>query len=284
MAVDTVGELFEQVVANGVGRLETHWDAALEGDVVGVHQARVALRRLRSQVAMLKPWADARWAKALIADLAALADPLGQVRDLDVLAERLTAEEGGDEGSAKLEARRARQRRKAQIRSRRLLTALEAQRRRDDIQVALAAPKLADVSINEVALAVVGAAWDDAAGAVAKLKAHPRDAALHRVRIRVKRLRYGASAVATGAQDPHKHLAKKAAAVQTVLGNLNDAAFAEAWLRDAASTSRQAAFAAGRLVEREQVRAHAARAGWKEPWMKLEAEATRVVGEGWATP
>ena len=61
----------------------------LDAGEVGVHQARVSIRRLRSDLKTFAPLVDAAWADALRTDLKVVADALGRVRDADVLGVRL---------------------------------------------------------------------------------------------------------------------------------------------------------------------------------------------------
>ncbi|MDQ1403206.1 MAG: hypothetical protein QOG03_1522 [Actinomycetota bacterium] len=285
--IDTLADLYDAIVADGIARLDRHWEAALAGQEVAVHQSRVALRRLRSHMAMLRPWAEASWARPLVKDLAALAAPLGPVRDLDVLAGRLILDgnEKLDGGGEPLEARRARQRQRALADAQRALDNPEASSQLARVRQHLATPALdGTVAIATVSTIVLDDAWARASSTVDNLKKRPRDAELHRVRIKVKRLRYGAAALASSPEDHRRRLAKKAAAVQDVLGGLNDASFAEAWLRDAsAGSTRLVAFAAGRLVERELGRAASARSDWRPRWEALALEAARVVGQKGAT-
>ena len=65
---------------------------------------------------------------------------------------------------------------------------------------------------------------------------------------------------------------KRYAALQDVLGEHQDAIVAEGRLRELLATSpgSGAAFAAGRLVERERTRRTAARAALPKAWRKLE--------------
>ena len=89
--------------------------AALAGEAEGVHQMRVAVRRLRSLLASLRavvPEAERRWA---MGELAALNRSLGPARNLDVFAAELLpparrefpAEPGWDELAAAAETARA---------------------------------------------------------------------------------------------------------------------------------------------------------------------------------
>ncbi len=104
-------------------RLERSLAVARRGkDPEGVHQARVACRRLRV-------WLSLSGHEALDADLTWLAKGLGPLRDLDVLCEGPLAEDGPF--SAFLEAERAAAQRQAKVvweapRVRALVKALEA--------------------------------------------------------------------------------------------------------------------------------------------------------------
>ncbi|ROR34262.1 CYTH and CHAD domain-containing protein [Inmirania thermothiophila] len=65
--------------------LDAHLEAALAGDAEGLHQVRLALRRLRTLPRLLPvAWAED---EALADDLRALARATGPLRDLDVLGE-----------------------------------------------------------------------------------------------------------------------------------------------------------------------------------------------------
>ena len=79
-------------IRTATDRLDAELPRARAGtDPEGVHQARVATRRLRSDLRTFAPMLDEEWRVAARADLKVLADALGAVRDLDVLRIRLTA-------------------------------------------------------------------------------------------------------------------------------------------------------------------------------------------------
>jgi CHAD domain-containing protein len=96
----------------------------------------------------------------------------------------------------------------------------------------------------------------------------PSDEQLHAIRIRAKRVRYAAEAVAPMMGKPARRFAEAAARLQTVLGEHNDAVVAEAWLRSWAAERRSgdAAFAAGMLAGIERAAAQTAREGWRKAW------------------
>ncbi|HZQ86126.1 MAG TPA: CHAD domain-containing protein [Acidimicrobiales bacterium] len=92
----TAGDVVRACIASSVARLFRHDPGVrLGGDIEDVHQARVATRRLRSDLRTFGPLVDAAWARGLRDELGWLADLLGAVRDADVLYERLHAQSRG---------------------------------------------------------------------------------------------------------------------------------------------------------------------------------------------
>src|SRR5213593_1468155 len=64
---------------------------ARAGEVEPVHQLRVATRRLRATLRLFRPVLPVALVRGARDDLAWLADAIGAVRDLDVLAEQMTS-------------------------------------------------------------------------------------------------------------------------------------------------------------------------------------------------
>ncbi|HEY2428498.1 MAG TPA: CYTH and CHAD domain-containing protein, partial [Acidimicrobiales bacterium] len=86
----TVAEVVTAAVAASVARLLRHDPGVRLGDdPEDVHQARVATRRLRSDLRTFRSLVDEQWAGALRDELGWIAGLLGEVRDADVLHERL---------------------------------------------------------------------------------------------------------------------------------------------------------------------------------------------------
>ena len=83
-----VPEAFREIVAAGLGHLLANQPAAAAGDPEGVHQMRVAIRRLRTALVLfethLEPHATARFE----AELKRLGRVLGEARDWDVFCLR----------------------------------------------------------------------------------------------------------------------------------------------------------------------------------------------------
>lgn len=129
----------------------------------------------------------------------------------------------------------------------------------------------------EVVPALVRKPWRSLECAVGALGKRPEDAALHDVRIQAKRCRYAAEAAAPVLGKRAAAFARAAADFQQVLGDLNDAVVAEAWLRNWAAGRRGsgAVFAAGELAALERSAAAEARAAWRGAWKALAAARPR---------
>ncbi len=115
----TLGQVVAASIGSGYRRLVEH-DAGvrLDEDHEDVHQARVATRRLRSDLRTFGPLLDPEWTEETRAELGWLAGALGAVRDADVLGERLDERrralaENDREAADHLRARLDRERRRA---------------------------------------------------------------------------------------------------------------------------------------------------------------------------
>ena len=76
---------FKQIAWECINHLQSNQGMVLHGtDVEGVHQMRVALRRLRSAFALFRDMLGRGNSAALLAELGWLSDTLGKARDLDV--------------------------------------------------------------------------------------------------------------------------------------------------------------------------------------------------------
>ena len=113
---------------------------------------------------------------------------------------------------------------------------------------------------------------------VSELGVRPADEELHDIRLRTKRARYAAEAVAPVLGKQARTVAKAAAELQEVLGEHQDAVVAEQWLREWMRGSRSVAgaFAAGELAGLERAAAEQARARWRKAWKRLSAALPRA--------
>jgi CHAD domain-containing protein len=281
------GDVVRGALALSVIRLIRH-DAVVRLDVdpEGVHQARVATRRLRSDLRTFRPLVDESWSSSLRDELGWLAGLLGEVRDGDVLLERLrerasSLSEPDQEAVAPVLATLQESRNTALVE---LLEALRGPRYvalLERLVEAANAPVLRDAAEGpavEVVPGLVRRPWHKLAKRVEALGEHPSDADLHAVRIRTKRVRYAAEAAAPVVGKNARAFAKAAARLQDVLGDLHDAVVAAAWLE---GWARQRGTAAERLGAHtletdERSAAHVLRGCWREAWEELEDEKLRA--------
>ena len=287
----TTAAAFQDAMASSVRRLLLHDPIVrLDAGDEGVHQARVATRRLRSDLRTFRPVLDEDALVPLLDELRWVGGLLGAVRDADVLGQRLAdavgeLEEGPDrEAGALLLSRLAVERQP-------LLAALHDGLDHDRylalvdalVELALHPPLLADAEVPaRRALPVLAAApWAHLERNVGQLERHPSDEELHRVRILAKRARYAAEAAAPVIPAAARH-AEAIAALQGVLGDHQDAVVAQQWLRDAVAggASGPEAFAAGLLVRAEQDLADKHRRRWRGAW----GEASRKKLSSWLAP
>ncbi len=135
---------------------------------------------------------------------------------------------------------------------------------------------LADRPAADVLPALVRRPWRHLQHAVEHLDDDPPDEALHDIRIRAKRMRYAAEAVAGVIGKPARQLASAVAEVQGVLGDMQDAVVAETWLRSqAASGPPSRALVAGQLIMLERQKQAACRRQWVRPWKEASHKRLR---------
>jgi CHAD domain-containing protein len=106
----------------------------------------------------------------------------------------------------------------------------------------------------------------------------PSDEELHRLRIKTKRARYVGELAAGTVGKRAKRFVTRARALQDLVGAHQDAVVASARLRELSGETRgdRVAFAAGRLVEREEARRRDARSAVPKAWRKLQKAGRRA--------
>ena len=260
----------------------------LGGDIEHVHKARVATRRLRSDLRTFRPLLDPDWARQIRIDLRLPASALGEVRDADVLMAQLRAHMASLEGpdaaaAARLLAHLGSERERA---NERLLEVLDGEPYAlllDRLVEAAADPPMADPAAGGLPAArtlpgLVAKPWKRLRRWVAGLGTEPADEALHEVRKRAKQLRYASEAAASVRGRPAVKLAGAAENLQEVLGEFHDAVVSAGWLREhGAAEGASTALVAGRLVEREERRRAEQRSAWPKAWKRLKSKKHR----GW---
>ncbi len=278
----TPADLAQSCLANGAHRLVSHDPVVrTDADPEGVHQARVATRRLRSDLRTLRPMLQTARTEPLRQELKWLGELLGAVRDADVLHELLTSklsvlpEESRDDAAPiakELERQRATQLATLNrgLESGRYLALL------DKLVSAVHEPPLErshrhptrrdDAAVKRLA----DKQWKRLRKAVDELPRDPSDAELHEVRKRAKQARYAFEATAPILGKRARRLAKRLAGLQDHLGAHQDAVVASDWLHDAALRVGDASsgYAAGRLAQSFDVDRSDLRRTWKREWKR----------------
>ena len=275
MSAPTAGSVVRESFAASVERL--HANVPLiddDGDPEGVHRARVAARRLRSDLRVFASLVDRAWAKDLRSELRWLADALGVARDADVLLVHMrevsAAWPAADRDRvAPVLAALTRQDEEANLALREILASDRAPALLHRLHGSATALPLVgphDRPAAEILPPLLHAQLDHLHEVAARADSAPTDRRLHGVRIAAKHVRYAARSVAPAVRGA-RALAEAAEDLQGVLGEHQDAVVAEAWLRR---------FGADDLADRERVAASAAAARWPGAYALVVAAERRI--------
>ncbi|MDX6596242.1 MAG: hypothetical protein QOE87_129 [Gaiellales bacterium] len=263
-----------------VASLLEHDPATRRHDPEGVHGMRVATRRMRSALKEARRLLDPGWVRETRSELKWLADLLGEVRDFDVFADYVAqrvahlgdaAAEGGADLVALIHERSqpSRARLAAELESPRYLALLD---RLEAIETALPVAR-SDESMERL----LQRAARRAQRKLRRISPASSDHDLHRARIAAKRARYAGELALAARGRAAAQFARRAEAVQTLLGDHQDSVVTEERLQSLArEASPAAAFAAGRIAEREQDRRAADRARLPKQAKRFFAAARRV--------
>jgi CHAD domain-containing protein len=284
----SVEDLMRFAIGSGATRLIVNDPAArLGSDPEAIHQARVATRRLRSDLKTLEPLVDPAAGGWIRDELAWVGELLGSVRDTDVLIERVRTlarelQIEADVAAIVTELEVDRRRRQVELleglRSRRYVRLVKML-----IDASVAPPLGDDVDGERRARPrlrkLAGKSWRRLARGVKRLSVDPTDAELHEIRKRAKRARYAAELAAGALHEDAEPLAHRLAALQDVLGELQDAVVADDRLTTLVREDRlsaQAAFAAGKLACVVGEARWQARSGWPAAWKAARAKRLRT--------
>jgi CHAD domain-containing protein len=242
----TAADLVRTALLAAAARFIDHLAAVvLDDDAEGVHQARVGIRRIRSDLRSFGPLFELANVRTLRAELSWLSDELGAVRDLDVLlaslrvdAQRLDREDraGVDEPIGHLERERA-------TTHAGLISAMRSPRfqallgRLGEVVVAPPFAPEATEPAADLMPALVRRSLRQLRQEVDHLGTNPGDAELHRVRILAKRLRYATDVSVPVAGKPARRAAGALGRLQDLLGGHNDACMAVTRLRELSVTT-----------------------------------------------
>jgi CHAD domain-containing protein len=262
----------------------------LGDDPESVHDARVAARRLRSDLRTYAAMLDADAAGSLREELGWIARSLGGVRDADVLEARIRADarrlpDADRPAGERLVRRLCREREEARAA---LLRDLSSARYVELLKRVVSMAK--DPSLTELAShparqelpAAIDGPWSRLAAAVDGVDGDrgadgdDPDVALHAVRIRTKRVRYAAESMIPCYGGAARRFARAATELQDILGEHHDAVVGARWLRSAAEhAGPRTAFVAGELAAAHERRAARGRRRWRGAWMTLSRKSAR---------
>jgi CHAD domain-containing protein len=280
---DPAAYAVQAAIGRGLRRIVLNDPGARLGDAEAVHQMRVGTRRLRADLRTFAPLLLKEPKAYLRAELRWLGAALGEVRDLDVIRSRLRSDASGLDADLEplftlLDNRYAEART-------RLLDALRSDRYvalLDSLVEANQSPALAPSAREPCGKALPPLAakpWRKLIRSGRALKRSSPYEKFHQVRIRAKAARYAAEAVAPALGSKLGKqaglLARRAAAVQDLLGELQDAVVAAKVLQEAADThATSGAFklALVQLIERQEAEAKAAREAFSLVWKKLDKD------------
>ncbi len=294
----TMGDVVRASLIAGLDRLlDNEYRLRLEPSdppVEGIHQARVATRRLRSDLKSFGSVLDPTWVAQARAELKWLGEVLGRIRDADVLSLLFDRDDDGSSfdagGRRELRAaldgqRRDRCRELAGVlisdRYLNLIEQLDTATHVLPLEKGLPGPGsarsgLADKPAKAVLPALVDRRRRSLRQEVRKAGSDPSDRELHAMRIRAKELRYAAELAAPVLGDPARHTAAAAEMIQNLLGEHHDAVSAELWLRTAAMAGTLASsYSAGRLAAEESSLQDALRHRWQALFDELDQKKLR---------
>jgi len=255
----------------------------LDLDPEDVHRVRVAARRARAVLRAARPLLDPEWSEPLRDELKWLGGSLGRRRDVDVLIAHLDREieqleQPERDAAASLVGRLGEERTTAQAVALDTLQSERYYRLLDALEGAARGPRVrrGQVSLKELAQSE----FRRLSRIAKRLGPDSSDDELHRARIAGKRARYTAELAEDEIGKPAPRLIERAKELQDVLGAHQDAIVAEARLRGllADAPGSGAAFATGRLVERERARRDQARAELPKAWRRLDRAACAAFG------
>ena len=276
-----------EMVGNALGHLLANRAAAMAGDAEGVHQTRVAIRRLRSALKLFEPRLEPHAAALFQNELKRLGRVIGEARDWDVFCDEVLSEtfdqrDGADFGGLMRNVAEARRRAADSVCARELRAASFTA-----LVLGLAAwtetgrerPGALGKGLNSRLVKLAPRLLDRLAQTVEKrgrrLRPGAAPAELHPLRKALKKLRYGIEFLASlYPPKPVKRFVKRLKNLQKRLGVINDGATATRLAERLAGTGHfELGPPIGALaISRERARRKATRKLARE-WSAFETQA-----------
>jgi CHAD domain-containing protein len=277
-AAETVADAARKAIAFGADALLRHQDATESGDTEPLHQLRVSSRRLRASIEMFANVIYAAQLKIYRRDIPWIAHQAGACRECDVTAALLAARAKRIDPDLKdaiapiLEA--LDQRRKSEHAE---LCKLLASRRYRNLLAKLSHPAIkktgADRRLGILAAQLIRPAARGAARLGDKLAHDAPAPVFHKLRVRVKRVRYELEMMAPLGAKRHRKALARLERLQEMLGLYHDTTVATAWLLSYAETSTappRTVLAAGALIQSLGSRENKLRRQSMKAWRRLQ--------------
>jgi len=238
------------MMSRGIARFEAK---LRDEDVSQARKARVAVRRVRAQLGLATDRFDADWVWLLRRELRWVEQSIGDVADADALmcwVSRQELDDRDEKARSDLVAELSRERSRAH---RRLVALLDSARYERMIRD-LARPFHPPAELTKT----VRSEWRSLKVVVTSVGDSPGDQDLHRLAMRVDRVRHGAELAKAG-----ERWAESLGELRDAIDALQEASLAQGWLRHAAGTPTVTwDLLAGQLLER----ARCAEAAWWREW------------------
>ena len=286
----TVGQVAFAVLRTQFPTFLAHEPGARLGeDPEDVHDMRVAIRRMRASMSVFREALPVR-AQALRRELKWVGAALGEVRDLDVQLEqfgRWAGELSTEDRTALAPVMKTFERRRSQARQRllRVLDSRRYERLIASLTTMLRQGPLRRSPPSRVPALIAGP--DLVRGRYRRMRKagnpiddHSPPEALHRLRIREKRLRYATEFLQPLYGKPAGRLIKRLSTMQDVLGLYQDAQVGMEQVRrlaeeGTADLPTQAVFVLGRIAERYRLQATEQRAMFPKAYRRARGKAWR---------
>jgi CHAD domain-containing protein len=273
-----IEEAIRRLLAHHLHQLETHLENVADGESETIHQFRVTLRRIRSTIELFAPILYRQRLSFYRTALASAGRCAGFARDCDVIADLLR------QTAAQLEPTEARALLPLyqslgdyRLQKLRLIKDLIDSRSFAVLTERLAKPLLRKppvVSIQGFAPTALAPLIRDLRRAGAGLDAQSSSPALHRLRVRVKRLRYAFEMLEPLADRQSAKALRWLRRLQHELGEHQDLAGAGHWLREHAAREGlppETLLAMGRLLQIYSQRRRKVAMRALETWRKMES-------------
>ncbi|HYR78393.1 MAG TPA: CHAD domain-containing protein, partial [Candidatus Dormibacteraeota bacterium] len=239
---ETVADAARKAIAFGVESMTLNQAAAENGDAEPLHQLRVASRRLRASIELFSGVIYAGQLKICRRDIPWIAGQAGAVRECDVTSALLKDRAAKIDPEladslvpllAELDARRKSEHT--------VLFEMLASKRFRSLTAKMTRPAIkkigGDRTLGAAAAQLVRLIARSAMRFGSELDNHAPAAAFHKLRVRIKRLRYALEMLKTLGGKRHRRALARLEELQEALGMYHDVTVASTWLHQYAETS-----------------------------------------------